>query len=206
MTNHRKAHRFFFVLLISAGAGGFREAEAKLPEFDAWDVVQIKGQRVGYERTTLRLADVDVAARWPRCGRSQSSACSDSAKETKPAEVELQRDTETDEGVLLDFRTRRYGSRGTTPMRTTVRKVVGNRLELQIRIAGTEAESFRRLAGEGWRHVGRRNLSLRTKPLKEGESALDRASQHRQSNLHRGNDRGEGNIAGRIAGREFPPC
>ena len=37
--------------------GGLREARATLPEFDAWDVVQIKGQRVGYARTTLRLVE-----------------------------------------------------------------------------------------------------------------------------------------------------
>ena len=37
--------------------GGLREARAKLPEFDAWDVAQVNGQRIGYAQTTLRLVE-----------------------------------------------------------------------------------------------------------------------------------------------------
>ena len=160
-------------------------------------MVQIKGQRVGYERTTLRLADAD-GRQVAKVRQVTKLSLQRFGQETK-LEVDYS-DTETDEGVLLDFELvmkQVGGSHATTG------KVVGNRLELQIESQG-QKQNHSVAWPEGAGGMLAAELSLR-QPLKEGETPLDRASQHRQSNVYHGNVGREGNI-GRIAGRQFPPA
>ncbi|MGA2253430.1 MAG: transglutaminase family protein [Thermoguttaceae bacterium] len=167
MANPSLVRRFSLTILAWGVATtllpyGLREARAKLPEFDAWDVVQIKGQRVGYAQTTLRLSE--------KSGRQV-------AKLRQVTKFSLQRfgqetsmkmdysDTETQDGVLIDFEL--VILQGTTPMRTTG-KVVGNRLELQIQSQGQKQNhSVAWPAGAGG--LLGAELSIRAKPLEPGE-------------------------------------
>ena len=133
-----------------------------MPEFDAWDVVQVKGQRVGYAHTTLRLAE--------ESGRKV-------AKLRQLTKFSLQRfgqdtsmemdyhDTETPDGAMIDFEL--VITQGTTPMRTTG-KVAGDHLDLQI-----ESQHQKQTHSVAWpKGAGGllgAELSLRAKPLKPGE-------------------------------------
>ena len=167
MTNHSSIRRFFLVILAWGVAGtflpgGLREARAKLPEFDAWDVVQIKGQRVGYARTTLRLVE-ESGRQVAKVRQVTKFSLQRFGQETR-MEVDYS-DTETPDGVLIDFEL--VMKQGTTPMRTTG-KVVGNRLELQIQSQGQKQNhSVAWPAGAGG--LLGAELSLLAKPLKPGE-------------------------------------
>ena len=167
MTNHSSVRRFFLAILAWGVAGtflpgGLREARAKLPEFDAWDVAQIKGQRVGYAQTTLRLVE-ESGRQVAKVRQVMKLSLQRFGQETN-MEVDYS-DTETPDGVLIDFEL--VMKQGTTPMRTTG-KVVGNRLELQIESQGQKQNhSVAWPAGAGG--LLGAELSLRAKPLKPGE-------------------------------------
>ena len=141
MTTHSSIRRFSLAILAlgltaTVLPGGQREAGAKLPEFDAWDVVQIKGQRVGYLQTTLRL--VEESGRQVAKVRQVTKLSLQRFGQETRMEVDY-RDTETPEGALIDFEL--VMKQGTTPLRTTG-KVAGGapgtpgRLELQIESQG----------------------------------------------------------------------
>ena len=141
---------------------GLREACAKLPEFDAWDVVQIKGQRVGYAQTTLRLIE-ESGRQVAKVRQVMKLSLQRFGQETR-LQVDYN-DTETPDGALIDFEL--VMKQGTTPMRT-IGKVVGNRLELQI-----ESQSQKQNHSVAW-PAGAGGLlgpelSLRAQPLKPGE-------------------------------------
>ena len=167
MTNPLSARRFFRTLLAwgMTGAllsGGLREARAALAEFDAWDVVQIKGQRVGYTRTTLRLV---VESGQPVAKLRQVTKFSLQRFGQETAMEMDYSDTETPDGVLIDFKL--AIKQGTNPMQTTG-KVVGNRLELQIESqAQKQSHSVAWPAGAGG--LLGAELSIRAKPLTPGE-------------------------------------
>lgn len=172
MANHSHSlfRRFFLAFLAWGAAGtllpnGLREAGATLPEFDVWDVVQVKGQRLGYAQTTLRLVE--------ESGRQV-------AKVRQVTKFNLQRfgqetniemdysDTESRDGALLDFEL--VMKQGPTPMQTTG-KVVGNRLELQI-----QSQSQKQRPTVAWPAgagglLGA-ELSLLAKPLRPGERRI----------------------------------
>ncbi len=167
MTNHSSVRRFFLAVLAWGVAGtllpgGRRDAKAKLPEFDAWDVVQIKAQRVGYARTTLRLAE-NSGQQVAKVRQVMKFGLQRFGLETN-FEVDYS-DSETPDGVLIDFEL--VMKQGTIPMRT-IGKVVGNRLELQIQSQGQKQNhSVAWPAGAGG--LLGPELSLRAKPLKSGE-------------------------------------
>ena len=174
-----------------------REARAKLPEFDAWDVAQVKGQRVGYAQTTLRL--VEESGRQVAKVRQVMKLSLQRFGQETSFEVDYS-DTETPDGVLLDFEL--VMKQGTTPMRTTG-KVVGDRLELQI-----ESQSQKQNHSVAW-PAGAGGLlgpelSLRAKPLKPGEQRTVEHLNIDNQTCHHGND-GQRRGTGRIAGRQFPP-
>ena len=75
-----------------------RKAAAKLPEFEAWDVIQVKGQRVGYVRTTLRLAE-ESGRQVAKVRQVTKFSLQRFGQETS-FEVDYS-DTETPDGVLL---------------------------------------------------------------------------------------------------------
>ena len=124
MTNHSSLRRFFLAILLWTWPGRCCPAACEKP-----------GQRCPNSRpgTWSRSRDSgwamrgrpsawskSPAGRWPKCGKSRSSACSDSARK-RSIEVDYS-DTETPDGVLIDFEL--VMKQGTTPMRTTG-KVVG---------------------------------------------------------------------------------
>ena len=166
MTNH-SVQRFCVAILVWGVAGTFlpdsgREARAKLPEFETWDVAQVKGQRLGYAQTTLRLVE-ESGRQVAKVRQVMKLSLQRFGQETN-FEVDYS-DTETPDGVLIDFEL--VMKQGTTPMRTTG-KVVGNRLELQIQSQGQKQNHFVAWpAGAGGLLAG--ELSLRAKPLKSGE-------------------------------------
>ncbi len=167
MTNHSSVRRSFLAILSWSVAwtflfDGLPPAIAKLPEFDAWDVIQIKGQRVGYTQTTLRLVE-ESGRQVAKLGQVTKLSLQRFGQETK-MEMDYS-DTETLEGVLVDFDL--VVKQGTTPMRTTG-KVVGNRLELQIQSQGQKQNHAVAWPAGAGGLLGA-ELSLRARPLKPGE-------------------------------------
>ncbi len=179
MTNHSSIRRFLLAILALGFTAtllpdGLREARAKLPDFDAWDVVQIKGQRVGYSQTTLRLIE-ESGRQVAKVRQVTKFSLQRFGQETR-MEVDYS-DTETPEGALIDFEL--VMKQGASPMRTTG-KVVGGapgrapgtpgrgRLELQIESQGQkQRHSVAWPAGAGG--LLGAELSLLAKPLKPGE-------------------------------------
>jgi len=167
MTHHSSVQRFCVAILAWGVSGtflpdGWREAKAKLPEFEVWDVAQVKGQRLGYAETTLRLAK-ESGRQVAKLRQVMKLSLQRFGQETN-FEVDYN-DTETPDGALIDFELTM--KQGTTPMRTTG-KVVGNRMELQIQSQGQKQKhSVAWPAGAGGLLAG--ELSLRAKPLKPGE-------------------------------------
>jgi hypothetical protein len=152
---------FTFCILVAPLA--LHAAGAKLREYDAWDVAQIKGQRLGYCHTTVNLleesgrqvAKVHQVTRLslPRFGQETSM------------EIDYS-DTETLDCVLLDFELV-MKQEGATPMRTTG-KVVGQTLEMQIESQGQKLKhSIPWPAAAGGLLAP--ELSLLVKPLSPGE-------------------------------------
>ena len=173
MTNHSAIRRFSLVVLACGVggtflSGGLREARAKLPEFETWDVVQIKGQRVGYVQTTLRL--VEESGRQVAKVRQVTKFNLQRFGQETRMEVDYN-DTETPEGVLIDFEL--VMKQGAVPMRTTG-KVAGGvpgtpgRLELQIQSQGQKQKHAVAWPAEAGGLMGA-ELSLLVKPLKPGE-------------------------------------
>ncbi len=173
MIKHSSQRRFLLAILVSTLAGTFlpgalREARATLPEFDAWDVVQVKGQRVGYARTTLRLVE-ESGRQVAKVRQVMKFSLQRFGQETN-FQVDYS-DSETPDGVLIDFEL--VMRQGTAPIRT-IGKVVGGapgspgRLELQIQSqAQKQNHSVAWPAGAGG--LLGPELSLRAKPLKPGE-------------------------------------
>ena len=166
MANHLSIRRYFLIVICAAAGTllpcGLREACAKLPEFDAWDVVQIKGQRVGYAQTTLRLIE-ESGRQVAKVRQVMKLSLQRFGQETR-LQVDYN-DTETPDGALIDFEL--VMKQGTTPMRT-IGKVVGNRLELQIESQSQKQNhSVAWPAGAGGCWV--RNCRSCAKPLKPGE-------------------------------------
>jgi hypothetical protein len=151
-----------FAIFILALPQVPRADEAKLTGFDAWDVAQIKGQRLGYAQTTLRL--VDESGRQVAKVRQIMKLSLQRFGQETAMEVDYS-DTETTSGELLDFEL--VMKQGTTPMQTSG-KVVGNRLEMQIKSQGQKQNhSIPWPAGAGGLLAP--ELSLRLKPLAPGE-------------------------------------
>ena len=169
MTNRSAAQRFSLVLAILAWGvvgtlppDGLRVARAAPSEFDAWDVVQMKGQRVGYARTIFRLVE-EAGQQVAKVQQVVKFSLQRFGQETR-MEVDYS-DTETPEGALIDFEL--VMKQGATPMRTTG-KVAGDRLELQIESQGQKQNpSVAWPAGAGGLLAA--ELSLRAKPLNPGE-------------------------------------
>ncbi len=169
MTNHPSLRRFFpAIALLAWGVagtflpGGVPEAGAALSEFDAWDVVQIKGQRLGYAQTTLRMV-AESGRQVAKLRQATKFSLQRFGQETR-VEVNYS-DSETPDGVLIDFDL--VMKQGAAPMRTTG-KVVGNRLELQIESQGQKQNhSVAWPTGAGG--LLGAELSLCAKPLKPGE-------------------------------------
>ncbi len=167
MAKHSSIRRLFFAVLACGAAAtlltdGLQEARAKLPEFESWDVAQVDGQRIGYAQTTLRLAE-EAGRQVAKLRQVLKLSLQRFGQETR-YEVDYS-DTETPEGVLLDFEL--VMKQGTTPMRTTG-KVVGDRMELQI-----ESQNQKQNHSVAW-PAGAAGLlgpelSLRAKPMKPGE-------------------------------------
>jgi len=158
---------FFFAILAWGVAGtllpgGLPEAGAKLPEFDAWDVVRIKGQRVGYQSTTLRL--VQQSGRQVAKVRQVTKISLQRFGQETRLEVDYS-DTETPDGLLIDFEL--VMKQGTTPLRT-IGQVVGNRLELEIQSQGQKQNHSVAWPAGASGQLGA-ELSLLAKPLKPGE-------------------------------------
>jgi len=159
--------QFFRTILAWAVAGallsgGLRAARAALPEFEAWDVAQIKGQRVGYAQTTLRL--VEQSGRQVAKVRQVTKLSLQRFGQETAFEVDYS-DNETPDGALIDFEL--VVKQGATPMRTTG-KVVGDRLELQIE-SQAQKQSHSVAWPEGARGLLGPELSLRAESLKPGQ-------------------------------------
>jgi len=141
---------------------GFREVRAAPPEFDVWDIVQIKGQRVGFAQTTLHI--VEESGRRLAKVRQITSLSLQRFGQESGFEVDYS-DNESLEGALVDFEL--VVKQGTTPMRTQG-KVVGNRLNLQIE-SQSQKQNHSVAWVEGAKGLLGPELSLRAKPLKPGE-------------------------------------
>ncbi len=116
---------------------------------------------MGYLHTTLRL--VEESGREVAKVRQVTNLSLQRFGQETRMEIDYS-DTETPEGVLIDFEF--VMKQGTTPMRTTG-KVVGNRLELQIESQGQKQNhSVAWPAGAGG--LLGAELSLLAKPLKPG--------------------------------------
>ena len=167
ITSASPIRRLILAILACMGVGalppnGLRPANATLPEFDAWDVVQIKGQRVGHAETIVRLVE-ESGLRVAKVRQVTKFSLQRFGQETN-LEMDYS-DTETPDGVLIDFKL--SVKQGTTPMRTTG-KVVGNHLELQIESqAQKQNHSMPWPLGAGG--LLGAELSIRSKPLTPGE-------------------------------------
>jgi hypothetical protein len=165
--NASSIRRLFLAILAWGVAGAFPsnglpQARATLPEFDAWDVAQINGQRVGYARTTARM--VEESGRQVAKVRQVLKISLQRFGQQSSFEVDYS-DTETPDGALLDFEL--VIQQGQTPMRT-IGKVVEGRLELQI-----ESKNQKQKHSVAW-PAGAKGLlgpelSLRSNPLKPGQ-------------------------------------
>src|SRR5271166_3986099 len=119
MAHYSSVRRLFLAILACGAAGtlspcGLPEAKAKLPEFDAWDVVQIKGERVGYAQTTLRLVE-ESGRQVAKVRQVMKLSLQRFGQETR-LQVDYN-DSETPNGALIDFEL--VMKQGPTPMRTT---------------------------------------------------------------------------------------
>jgi len=142
--------------------GCARQAGAKLPEIDDWDVAMIKGQRIGHAHTTVR--HVEEAGRATVKVRQLLQLVMQRFGDETRMEIDYS-DTETPDGQLIDFEI--VAKQGATPMRTTG-KVAGKLLEVQIETQGqTQKQSVAWPAGAGGLLAP--ELSLCAAPLKPGE-------------------------------------
>jgi hypothetical protein len=135
---------------------------AGLPEIDDWNIGTIEGQRIGRIHTTVTHAN-EAGQTVIKAAESMQISVFRYGRETDIATD--CRDTETPEGRLIDFAA--TINVGDVPMHTTG-KVVGNRLELQMKSQG----KVQQLAVDWPADAGgllAPVLSLRMAPLKPGE-------------------------------------
>ena len=101
MTNLSALRRYFVAILAWGTVGTFlalrlARSQGRATEFDAWDVVQVKGQRVGYAHTTLCLVAGESGRQVAKVSQSHQVQPARSGQETG-MEMDY-RDTETPDG------------------------------------------------------------------------------------------------------------